>query len=102
MRKVNQRVAQLIRAKKTGKASANTEVVWSHAGGIEKSGVWLFGKHIADYIHNNDVIVFDEATINAWPTVTTADRLNGLLRSFDRPSAWYRHKGGLYYRSLEV
>jgi hypothetical protein len=98
MRKVNQKVAALIRGHKSGKASANTEVVQGAIGsGNAYADVYLFGKHIAKYWYSNDAIVVNERTLAEWPTATTADRINGLLRSFNRDQYVRRHKGVLYF-----
>ena len=76
MRVVNQNMIRLIRERKDGKASANTEVVNDGDG----SHVLLFGKHIATYDHVKRELWVSDA--GGWRTVTTKDRLNALLGAF--------------------
>lgn len=90
MRVVNQNVRRLLRERKSGKASKNTEVVWHDSDG-GYGAVYLFDKHIANVWPDQWRVAVNYGTLHAWPTVTTLDRLNAL--GF---RVWKRH-GVLQY-----
>lgn len=72
MRRVEHEMVRAIRKRKSWRGK-NTEVrVYS-----DLAKVYLFGKHIADYVYGVGTVV-NENTLSQWPTVTTKSRLRAL------------------------
>jgi len=79
MRVIEEKMVRAIKDRKDWNGG-NTKVVQSS----DHADVWLFGKHIATYVYETEDLVVDEHTLIAWPTPTTASRLNGLMRGLGK------------------
>jgi hypothetical protein len=83
MRKIEQQIWNLIKAKKSGTIDNSrveylTELNELMHARIEHAKIYLHGHHIATYTYSMDRVDYNPVTLAQWPTKTTKSRLRAL------------------------
>jgi hypothetical protein len=97
MRVIEEKMVAALKARKTW-TGGNTQVV----SGSAFSSVYLFDKHIATYSHDTNKLEVNERTLVAWPTATTASRLNALFRGLHLDGSVSVRKGGPFINDVRI